>query len=113
MKAENTTRIQFDSLSINEAYARGVAAAFLARYDPTVPQLADLKTAVSEAVTNCIVHAYPDRIGPVTICIAVYPGGRCTSRSRTKGSASRMSRRRWSRCSPPATRRNAPVWALR
>ena len=73
MKAENTTRIQFDSLSVNEAYARGAAAAFLARYDPTVPQLADLKTAVSEAVTNCIVHAYPDRIGPVTLCIAVYP----------------------------------------
>ena len=47
MKAENTTRIQFDSLSSNEAYARGVTAAFLARYDPTVPQLADLKTAVS------------------------------------------------------------------
>ena len=64
MKAENTTRIQFDSLSVNEAYARGAAAAFLARYDPTVPQLADLKTAVSEAVTNCIVHAYPDRVGP-------------------------------------------------
>ena len=64
MKAENSTRIQFDSLSSNEAYARGVTAAFLARYDPTVPQLADLKTAVSEAVTNCIVHAYPERIGP-------------------------------------------------
>ena len=70
MKAENTTKIQFDSLSINEAYARSVVAAFLARYDPTVPQLADLKTAVSEAVTNCIVHAYPDRIGPVTLCVA-------------------------------------------
>ena len=73
MKAENTTRVQFDSLSSNEAYARGVTAAFLARYDPTVPQLADLKTAVSEAVTNCIVHAYPDHIGPVSLSIAVYP----------------------------------------
>ena len=60
MKAENSTKIQFDSLSVNEAFARGAAAAFLARYDPTVPQLADIKTAVSEAVTNCIVHAYPD-----------------------------------------------------
>ena len=58
MKAENTTKLQFDSLSVNESYARGAAAAFLARYDPTVPQLADIKTAVSEAVTNCIVHAY-------------------------------------------------------
>ena len=73
MKAENSTRIQFNSLSSNEAYARGVTAAFLARYDPTVPQLADLKTAVSEAVTNCIVHAYPERIGPVCMTIAVYP----------------------------------------
>ena len=75
MKAENTTKIQFDSLSINEAYARSVVAAFLARYDPTVPQLADLKTAVSEAVTNCIVHAYPDRIGPITMTAAIYEGG--------------------------------------
>ena len=73
MKAENSTRIQFDSLSSNEAYARGVTAAFLARYDPTVPQLADLKIAVSEAVTNCIVHAYPEHIGPVCMTIAVYP----------------------------------------
>lgn len=73
MKAENTTKIRFYSLSVNEAYARGAAAAFLARYDPTVPQLADLKTAVSEAVTNCIVHAYPDKVGPVTMTIAVYP----------------------------------------
>ena len=74
MKAENTTKVQFESLSVNESYARAVAAAFLARYDPTVPQLADIKTAVSEAVTNCIVHAYPDRIGTVVLTIAVYPG---------------------------------------
>lgn len=74
MKAENTTKIQFDSLSVNESYARGAVAAFLARYDPTVPQMADLKTAVSEAVTNCIVHAYPERIGTVVMSIAVYPG---------------------------------------
>ena len=61
MKAENSTRIQFDSLSSNEAYARGVTAAFLARYDPTVPQLADLKTAVSEAVTTA--SSTPTRSG--------------------------------------------------
>ncbi len=73
MKAENTTKIQFDSLSVNESFARGAAAAFLARYDPTVPQLADIKTAVSEAVTNCIVHAYPDKVGSIVMTIAVYP----------------------------------------
>ncbi len=73
MKAENTTRVTFDSLSANEGYARGAVAAFLARYDPTVPELADLKTAVSEAVTNCIVHAYPDAIGQVSMSVSVYP----------------------------------------
>ena len=67
MKAENSTKIQFGSLSVNEAFARGAAAAFLARYDPTVPQLADIKTAVSEAVTNCIVHAYPEKLGNITL----------------------------------------------
>lgn len=72
MKAENTTKIQFDSLSINEAYARSVVAAFLARYDPTVPQLADLKTAVSEAVTNCIVHAYRNTVGIIYINVRLY-----------------------------------------
>ena len=66
MKAENTTRIQFDSLSVNEAYARGAAAAFLARYDPTVPQLADLKTAVSEAVTMTV-SVYPGRVVRIVI----------------------------------------------
>ncbi|MGN0708541.1 MAG: anti-sigma F factor [Faecalibacterium sp.] len=74
MKAENSTKIQFESLSVNEAFARGAAAAFLTRYDPTVPQLADIKTAVSEAVTNCIVHAYPDKVGPIVMTVAVYPG---------------------------------------
>ena len=47
MKAENTTKIQFDSLSVNESYARGAAAAFLARYDPTVPQLADREVHIT------------------------------------------------------------------
>lgn len=63
------------SLSANEAFARGAAAAFLARYDPTVPQLADVKTALSEAVTNCIVHAYPAQIGPVELTFSFYAGG--------------------------------------
>ena len=113
MKAENTTKIRFDSLSVNEAYARGAAAAFLARYDPTVPQLADLKTAVSEAVTNCIVHAYPDKVGPVTMTIAVYPDRECGLRWRIRGWASRIYTKLWNRCIPLETRRNAPAWALR
>ena len=52
---------------------------------PQLPQLADLKTAVSEAVTNCIVHAYPDKVGPVTMTIAVYPDREVRIRWRIKG----------------------------
>lgn len=87
MKAENSTRIQFDSLSSNEAYARGVTAAFLARYDPTVPQLADLKTAVSEAVTNCIVHAYRARTSDALITLSgeYYSGGRVVITVKDRG----------------------------
>lgn len=73
MKMLNQVKITFAGRSVNEGFARAALAAFLVQLDPTVPQLADMKTAVSEAVTNCIVHAYPDAIGPVTLCIAVYP----------------------------------------
>lgn len=73
MKPINQTKVTFEARSINEAYARGVTAAFLAQLDPTVPQLADIKTAVSEAVTNAIVHGYPGEIGLITLSISIYP----------------------------------------
>lgn len=75
MKPINQTKVTFLSKSINEGYARGVLAAFLAQADPTVPQLADLKTALSEAVTNCVVHAYPGSLGTITLTIALYENG--------------------------------------
>lgn len=76
MKAKNMVKLSFYSRSVNESFARGALAAFLAQADPTVPELADLKTAVSEAVTNCIVHAYPGGVGLVHLSIALYEGGR-------------------------------------
>lgn len=75
MKAQNLVRCSFSSRGVNEAVARGLIAAFLAQADPTVPQLADIKTAVSEAVTNCIVHAYPEGFGTVRLTAALYEGG--------------------------------------
>lgn len=60
-------RLELESRSENEAFARVVVAAFAARLDPTLEEISDIKTAVSEAVTNAIVHAYEDRIGPITI----------------------------------------------
>ena len=74
MKMLNQVKLTFAGRSVNEGFARA-ALAFLVQLDPTVPQLADIKTAVSEAVTNCIVHAYPDHIGPVTVTAAIYEGG--------------------------------------
>lgn len=75
MKMLNQVKITFASRSVNEGFARAALAAFLVQLDPTVPQLADLKTAVSEAVTNCIVHAYPASIGSITMTAALYEGG--------------------------------------
>ena len=73
MKQENEAVVQFPSLSANEALARQITAAFAAQMDPTLDELGDVKTAVSEAVTNAIVHAYPDRIGPVTLRLRRLP----------------------------------------
>ncbi len=75
MKAENEAILRFPSKSSNEAFARSVAATFAAQLDPTLDELGDIKTAVSEAVTNCIVHAYPDTIGTVTLKLRQFPGG--------------------------------------
>ena len=54
-------------MSVNESFARAVIGSFSARLDPTLEELGDIKTAVSEAVTNCIVHAYPDTLGIITM----------------------------------------------
>ena len=74
MEVSNYIKTEFPSKSVNEGYARAVAAAFAAQLDPTLEELGDIRTAVSEAVTNAIVHAYPDRIGTVVMTVAVYPG---------------------------------------
>ena len=67
MKCENYMTMEIPSNSVNEAFARSAVSCFAAQLDPTLDELGDIKTAVSEAVTNCIVHAYPDRIGIISI----------------------------------------------
>lgn len=71
MRAENDVRMEFPSKSINEGFARAAVAAFAAQLDPTLEEINDIKTAVSEAVTNCIVHAYPGAIGTVKIRVKI------------------------------------------
>ena len=67
MKFENYMILEFPSKSSNEAFARSAVACFAAQMDPTLEELGDIRTAVSEAVTNCIVHAYPDGFGIITL----------------------------------------------
>ena len=67
MKFENYMTIEFPSKSTNEAFARSAVACFAAQMDPNLEELGDIRTAVSEAVTNCIVHAYPDKLGMITL----------------------------------------------
>lgn len=67
MKFENYMCIEFPSKSSNEAFARAAVGCFVAQMDPTLEELGDIRTAVSEAVTNCIVHAYPNDLGIITV----------------------------------------------
>ena len=67
MKFENYMRLEFPSRSANEAFARSAVACFASQMDPTLEELGDIRTAVSEAVTNAIVHGYPDGLGLVTL----------------------------------------------
>ena len=71
-KPENYVSVDFPSRSSNEGFARTVAACFAAQLDPTLDEVNDIKTAVSEAVTNAIVHAYPDTIGKVSMKLRLY-----------------------------------------
>ena len=72
MKKDNEMKIEFISKSNNEAFARISVAAFVSQLDPTIEELSDIKTAVSEAVTNSIVHGYEDKIGIITLICKIH-----------------------------------------
>lgn len=74
MNVQNYIVLEFPSNSANEAFARAAAAAFAAQLDPTLEELGDIKTAVSEAVTNCIVHAYPHELGRIRMKLRILDG---------------------------------------
>ena len=73
-KAINEMKLRLPSLSVNEGMARAAAAAFVSQLDPTATELADIKCAVSEAVTNCIVHGYRDTVGTVRMTVKLCQG---------------------------------------
>ena len=68
----NSATVEFLSRSANEGFARTTAACFAAQMDPTLDEVNDIKTAVSEAVTNCIVHAYPNELGKIRMKLRLF-----------------------------------------
>lgn len=85
MKTLNEMKMIIDSRSVNEAFSRVSVASFVSQLDPTVEEISDLKTAVSEAVTNCIVHAYPEGLGKIYISATLFDNGTVRVKIRDKG----------------------------
>ena len=77
--------LKIESRSVNESFARVAVSAFAAQQDPTVEEISDIKTAVSEAVTNCIVHAYPASGGEIYIWVGLFDDGLVRIRIRDRG----------------------------
>lgn len=84
-KPINQMKIVFPSFSENERFARIAVSGFLSQLDPAVDQLADIKTAVSEAVTNCIVHGYRDTVGDITLQVKIFEEGNVYIKIQDKG----------------------------
>lgn len=85
MKPVNEMKMSFESRSCNESFARSSVAAFISVLDPNVEEISDIKTAVSEAVTNCIVHGYKNEIGKVYIHVKIFEGARVRISVKDKG----------------------------
>lgn len=85
MKCINETKFSFPAKSTNEAFARSAVAAFVMQLDPTISELADIKTSVSEAVTNSIVHGYKGKSGVIYITVQIFENNTITIKIRDKG----------------------------
>ena len=92
----NSMKVEFSAITENERFARGVAAAFVVGLDPTVDELSEIKTAISEAVTNAIIHGYEGRGGKILMEGVIYDG--CVEFG--------------SRFIPASRRTSVRVWAL-
>ena len=110
MNTVNHMRLEFDARPENESFARIVTAAFAVPMNPTMDVLSDVRTAVSEAVTNAIVHAYREQGGIITLDAALREDG--SSRSSTRAAALPTWKRPCSPSLPPSPKRSAAAWAF-
>ena len=111
MKFGNYMTLEFPSKSSNESFARTAVACFAAQLDPNLEELGDIRTAVSEAVTNCIVHAYPERLGPIVLRCRILKDNTLDIVIKDKGVESPTLNRPGGPASPPAAP-TAAAWAL-
>ena len=85
MKVLNEMEFSFESRSSNESFARSTVSSFVAQLDPTISELNEIRTAVSEAVTNCIVHAYKNEIGRISVTVKIVPENTVVIKVRDSG----------------------------
>ena len=85
MKAINTMKLEIESRSVNESFARVAVASFISQLDPTIEELGDIRTAVSEAVTNSIVHGYKEGKGKIYITVSIFENAKVTIKIRDRG----------------------------
>ena len=85
MKVLNEMELSFESRSSNESFARSAVSSFVAQLDPTISELNEIRTAVSEAVTNCIVHAYKNEIGRISVTVKIVPENTVVIKVRDSG----------------------------
>ncbi len=111
---ENTNEmiLVFDSMPVNEGLARITAASFCTQLNPTLEEVADLKTAVSEAVTNCIIHGYEGEINKIEMKLQYHRSANCMCILQIMESESRTLRRRWNRCIRRSRTMSARGWDL-
>ena len=105
----NKMSLKFESHSVNEAFARQAVGAFVAQLDPTMEELGDIKTVVSEAVTNAIVHGYADKCGFITVTVRLFEGRALELKVKDAGCGIENVEQARQPCSPRATTR-AAAW---
>ena len=115
---KNYMKLEFPARSVNEGFARAAVAAFAAQLDPTLAEIGDIKTAVSEAVTNAVVHAYPDKLGTVQVRVRILPDERLEIAVKDHGiGIADVAQARTPMCIRDrwytAAEKNAAAWALR
>ena len=112
MENTNEMMLEFDSRSCNEGFARVAVAAFCTQLNPTLEEVADIKTAVSEAITNAVIHGYENQVRKIRIECRIVGQDLYVTVDRSRKGDSGTSERPWNLCTLPSRNWTAPAWDL-